>query len=129
MRRPESRKGLKINRSGAYDLLEGNAGNDSLNGGFGNDTLVGGVGNDRIRGGIGTDTFVFRKGFDHDVILDFQVNIDTIRLLDFGVANFAQARTYTTASGSDVVFDFGDGDTLKIHNTTINALGNDLLFF
>ena len=111
-----------------YDLLEGNAGNDSLNGGFGNDTLDGGVGNDRIRGGIGTDTFVFKNGFDCDVILDFQDNIDTIRLLDFGVANFAQARTYATASGSDVVFDFGDGDTLKIHNTTINALGNDLLF-
>ena len=111
-----------------HDLLQGNVGNDILAGGFGNDTLDGGVGNDRIRGGAGADTFVFRSGSDHDVILDFQDDIDTIQLLDFEVANFAQARTYASESGSAVVLDFGHGDVLIIHNTTINALGNDLVF-
>ncbi|WP_347920043.1 calcium-binding protein [Paracoccus marcusii] len=111
-----------------HDLLQGNAGDDILAGGFGNDTLDGGVGNDRIRGGAGTDTFVFRSGSDRDVILDFQDDIDTIQLLDFEVANFAQARTYASESGSAVVLDFGHGDVLIIHNTTINALGNDLVF-
>ena len=111
-----------------HDLLQGNAGNDILAGGFGNDTLDGGVGNDRIRGGAGTDTFVFRSGSDHDVILDFQDDIDTIQLLDIEVANFAQPRSYASESGSAVVLDFGHGDVLIIHNTTINALGNDLVF-
>jgi len=110
------------------DVLEGNQGADFLDGGMGNDSLFGGLGNDQLRGGLGNDVFVFRKGFDQDVILDFQDNIDTIRLLDFGVASFAQARSFAMQSGTNVVFDFGDGDVLTIRNTTINALGDDLLF-
>ncbi|MGZ3218200.1 calcium-binding protein [Paracoccus sp. T5] len=110
------------------DLLEGNAGNDTLIGSTGNDTLDGGTGADRLKGGADSDTFVFRHGYDRDVVLDFQDNIDTIRILDFGVETFAQASTYAAPSGANVVFDFGDGDILTIRNTTISALGNDLLF-
>ena len=111
-----------------YDLLEGGAGNDALNGGLGNDTLDGGAGMDQLLGGAGNDIFVFRNGSSRDVILDFQDNIDTIRILGFEVANFAQARSYATQNGPNLVFDFGDGDILTVRNTTINMLGDDLIF-
>lgn len=62
------------------------------------------------------------------MVTDFQNNIDTIRLLDFGVANFAQARAHATQSGAHVVFDFGEGDALTIRNTTIAALADDMIF-
>jgi len=110
------------------DRLEGDAGADFLDGGMGNDVLIGGTGNDRLLGGPGNDVFVFRTGFDQDVIMDFQDNIDTIRLLDLGVSNFAQARAFAMQNGTSVVFDFGDGDILTVRNTTINALSDDLLF-
>lgn len=50
------------------------------------------------------------------------------KMLDFGVTSFAQARTHATQSGTDVVFDFGGGDTLTIRNITINALADDMIF-
>lgn len=117
-----------INGNAGNNRLSGLAGNDILNGGTGNDILNGGTGIDKIRGGPGNDVFVFKEGSDRDLILDFQNNIDTIRLLDLGVFNFAQARTFAKQSASNVVFDFGDGDILTIQNTTINALGDDLIF-
>lgn len=116
-----------IGNSGG-NTLDGRNGNDVLDGRAGNDTLIGGAGNDTLIGGSGADVFVFKRGFDQDVVMDFQDNIDTIRLLDFGVSNFVQARAFATQSGSNVVFDFGEGDILTIRNTTINALGDDLLF-
>lgn len=70
---------------------------------------------------MGNDIFIFRNGLDQDDILDFQDNIDTIRLLDFGVSNFVQARAYATQSGSNVVFDFGDGDVLTVRSTAWSA--------
>lgn len=127
-----SAKGTAANNrligSDGNNLLEGRNGNDALNGAAGDDTLNGGDGNDNLTGGDGSDVFIFRNGFDQDQILDFEDNTDTIRLLDFGVSNFAQARAYATQSGSNVVFDFGDGDVLTVRDTTINALGDDLLF-
>ncbi|WP_405404349.1 family 16 glycosylhydrolase [Paracoccus sp. Ld10] len=110
------------------DRLEGGAGNDTLNGGNGSDTLDGGVGWDMLRGGLGSDLFVFRDGAKRDTILDFQDNIDTIRIADFGISNFAQARAHATQGGPDVVFDFGDGDILTVRNSTIAMLSDDLIF-
>lgn len=103
----------------ADNRLIGNSGNNFLSGRGGNDTLT---------GGAGSDTFLFRKGFDHDLVSDFQDNVDVIELRDFGINNFAQARTYATQSGNHVVFDFGEGDSLTVRNTTINALADDMIF-
>ena len=110
------------------NILDGRIGNDILSGGAGNDSLWGGSGNDMLTGGEGSDTFVFSRGIDQDIVFDFQDNADTIRLINLEVSNFAQARTFATQSGTSVVFNFGDGDTLTIRNMTINALGDDLIF-
>lgn len=77
------------------DIVSGGAGNDVLYGDAGNDRLEGGAGSDVIYGGIGTDVLVGGTGQDFfvlaprwgganqntaDQILDFQNNLDFIRL-------------------------------------------------
>lgn len=86
-----------LNGTNVADLIYGNAGNDTISGGNGNDLLVGGSGNDTISGGSGNDilygdsgndvldggagddilkdsegddTFVFARGYGHDIIMD-----------------------------------------------------------
>ena len=43
-------------------------GRDVLLGGAGDDVLIGGSGNDDLTGGSGNDTYVFARGFGHDVV-------------------------------------------------------------
>lgn len=113
----------------AHLAAYGNAGNNALIGNAGRNTLFGRAGNDVLTGGGGADSFVYRKGFDQDVVTDFQDNLDTIRVLDFAnITNFAQARSHAVQRGADVVFDFGGGDTLTIRNATISSLSDDMVF-
>jgi serralysin len=68
---------------GGSDRLQGGAGDDRLFGNGGNDQLGGGAGSDSLTGGAGRDSFVFRSALEttsHDVITDFRVVDDTIRL-------------------------------------------------
>lgn len=69
---------------GGNDRLDGEGGNDILVGGEGDDHLVGGLGDDHLSGGDGTDTFAFSAngGEGNDVIHDFDVASDVIRLSD-----------------------------------------------
>ncbi|WEJ80124.1 calcium-binding protein (plasmid) [Paracoccus versutus] len=134
--------GIDLSRSdGAYAEVEnvslmgaanlntyGSGANNVLIGNEGANILAGRTGNDNLTGAAGADTFLFRKGWDRDTVLDFEDNVDTVRLLDFDVTAFAEARTYATQSGADVVFDFGDGDTLTIRNITISALADNMIF-
>jgi hypothetical protein len=67
------------------DRLTGSAGNDRIESEIGNDTLWGKSGNDVLVGGAGRDSFTFdtKLGASNiDVILDFNVKDDTIRLND-----------------------------------------------
>jgi hypothetical protein len=64
------------------DTLHGGKDNDWLNGGNGNDVLWGDLGNDTLIGGIGEDTFAFREGDGVNLVLDFEVGIDRIRLAE-----------------------------------------------
>lgn len=52
------------------DILYGMAGDDVLESGNGNDILDGGTGNDSLMGGLDDDTYIFGKGYGHDVIDD-----------------------------------------------------------
>ena len=110
------------------DWINGDAGANNIHGYDGNDGLNGQAGNDTLTGGAGSDTFVFAKNHDADRVVDFENNVDEIRLLNFGLTSFADAQTYATQSGDDVVFNFGDGDTLRIEGTTISALADDVIF-
>lgn len=110
------------------DRLFGQDGNDKLIGADGADRLHGGSGRDTLGGGNGNDTFLFREGDENDLIVDFEDNADTIRLLDFGISNFTQARNHAVQDGDDVVFDLGGGDVLTVRDITINALSDDMVF-
>lgn len=110
------------------DIINGGSGNDNLFGGLGGDRLCGGIGNDRLDGGPGNDVFIFKVGFDGDVIVDFEDDVDTIWLIDFEIINGAQAMSFATQEGRHVVFNFDNGDTLTVSNTTITAVEDDLIF-
>ncbi|CAN0470468.1 unnamed protein product, partial [Hapterophycus canaliculatus] len=62
------------------DIMVGGSGADSLIGGSGNDTLVDGAGEDDLAGGAGADTFVLTFDGVHDVISDFNQNVDHLDL-------------------------------------------------
>lgn len=81
--------GLKGN-----DHIEGLGGDDQLSGGDGDDWVEGNEGDDRLDGGAGTDqlygdegadTFVFGRGYGHDVVNDYAMdqegNHDTLEFI------------------------------------------------
>ena len=98
------------------DRLAGEQGADHLFGGAGNDILSGGSGSDLLSGGAGADNFIFNHGAD--VILDFQDNLDTIRVDDalWGGAprSVAQVLRMATVCDGDLVLDFGGGHRLTV---------------
>ncbi len=68
---------------------------------FGNDndnTITGGKGNDTLSGGAGSDTFIYTAG--NDVIADFEVGKDTLKLANGTVSNYS-------ISGKDAVLKVG----------------------
>lgn len=102
---------------------------DDLVGNAGANTVAGRLGNDKLTGAGGADTFVFGKYFARDRILDFQDDIDQIRIQKIAdVTNIDEARAHATQVGADVLFDVGNGDRLTVHRTTIDAVVDDLIF-
>ncbi|MEM9219798.1 MAG: S8 family serine peptidase [Cyanobacteria bacterium P01_F01_bin.150] len=86
------------------DLLNGGGGNDRLKGGAGSDELLGGRGNDTLVGGADSDIFVLKKNHGTDLIRDFNIGEDLIRLqgsLSFDDLSFVQQgnRTLIDARG------------------------------
>jgi hypothetical protein len=100
------------------DTLVGQAGNDQLVGGDGNDFLIGGPGNDTLWGGSGRDTFRFGAGDGADVIGDFVVAADTIRLAaDLGARSGAEVLRAITSSGNTATGQLFSMITLNSGNT------------
>ena len=118
----------ELHGGAGQDSLRGDAGIDKLFGELGADTLNGGTGNDQLTGGRGADIFVFVRDSDKDVIRDFTNDLDTINLVGLGVSTVTQALAKATQLGDDVLFDFGRGDTLRVLDTTMAELRNDLVF-
>ncbi|WP_299960841.1 hypothetical protein [uncultured Roseobacter sp.] len=83
------------------------AGSDTIYGHDGNDTLDGGAGEDILMGGEGTDTFVFSLGSGQDVIEDFSLAEDFIRidgqLPSFEVSDAAQGALLLLGGGDQVL--------------------------
>lgn len=117
-------KGDRIVGGTGDDKLIGGGGHDKLFGGPGDDILRGGLGNDKLRGGPGADVFIFKGNSKRDTILDFEDDIDTLRIVGYG--NLSQVLAHATQVGDDVQFDFGDDSVLHVHNMTISDLSNDL---
>lgn len=111
--------------AGGKDRLIGRDGDDRLFGNGGKDFLSGEEGSDRMAGGSGQDTFHFDDGGGVDKIVDFEDDVDTIEIDNFGLSK-NQVLALADQEGADVNIDFGGGDVLVILNATIAQLGNDI---
>lgn len=100
------------------DDLNGGAGNDMLYGGKGDDRLEGGKGNDRLTGGEGVDTFVFKPGFGHDVITDY--NGDVLQFDPAVFANSAYVRAHAAQVGANVVITYDASNTVTLVGVLLN---------
>ncbi len=121
-----------IGNSG-LDTLWGGSGHDVLNAGGSMDSLHGGTGDDTLRGGDAADTFYFRFKWDNDQIEDFVVGTDALALDDnlwSGTLTAAQVVSdfASVTSAGDVLFDFGNGDTLLLEGISTTAgLQDDII--
>ncbi|WP_280954512.1 calcium-binding protein [Metarhizobium album] len=105
------------------DYLDGGTGHDELEGGAGDDTLIGGAGHDDLEGGAGRDLFIYGSG--RDTIDDFSIWDDEIKLdASLRIESFAElmGKARIVDDGDDVLFDFGNGNTLLLEDTSLNAL-------
>ena len=88
--------------------------------------------NDTLTGGANVDTFVYKADGGADTITDLTfvnktgaVNAgdDRIDLRSFGFDDYlTDVHTLMTQVGSNVVINFGSGDSLQINSTTIAIL-------
>ena len=89
------------------DLLYGDAGNDIINGGAGDDSLYGGMGRDTLTGGDGVDIFVFGTNVGTDVITDYTVGQDKIKIVSSSIIGSA-------VSGNDIVLNLGRNNLVRV---------------
>jgi Ca2+-binding RTX toxin-like protein len=100
------------------DRLFGGDSADTLDGGDGNDFLFGENQSDTYIGGTGADTMIFAPtaGNVVDFITDFEdigaISDDLIDVTAYGFASVAAITA--TASGNDVVLDFGGNDRVRL---------------
>jgi len=109
---------------GGNDRLLGRGGNDSLVGGTGNDILDGGAGNDDLRGGTGADTYIFGRGYGHNVVrdtLEAGAQRDIVRFSGLNPADIQVAQD----AEKNLVFTIRDtGETLTILTDGSDAARN-----
>jgi serralysin len=109
------------------DSLTGNAAANHLQGKVGNDRFYGFSGNDTYEGGGGNDLFFFKAGWDDDTVGDLSGG-DKINLTSFNLGDINDVKALATDSGSNVVIDFGSGDTLMIKGVHVADLqSNDFV--
>jgi predicted extracellular nuclease/Ca2+-binding RTX toxin-like protein len=97
-----------------HDLLDGGRGNDSLFGQIGNDLLIGGWGDDRLTGGEGRDTFVFGAQGGNELVLDFAIAADAIRLADGITIRSSRAGDFNGDGITDLLINFNGGGSATL---------------
>ncbi len=109
-----------------HDTLYGNEGNDMLAGGAGDDLLDGGAGDDRLWGASGADKIVFRDGYGHDTIMDFDVVEDRVNLASSGIETWADVQAHLSADfDGTALLTLDDGSTLRFEGLTVADLTED----
>ena len=101
------------------DVLYGENGADTLNGGNGIDFLFGGQGNDWLTGGAGIDTFVFQKSGGDDIITDFQLGLDHVRLDDGLTVKSVTAVDVDHTGALDAVLQLSNGSVTLLNTGVI----------
>ena len=104
------------------DMLDGGIDDDILLGKTGNDTLRDGVGEDRLTGGADADNFVLVADGDRDVVTDFELGVDTLRLegTSYGALSITDMSNGNVriAYGSEVLILRDAGNTLAAADLT-----------
>ena len=108
------------------DQLFGAGGKDRLFGGNGDDKLDGGRGNDLMVGGKGADTFVFGRRAGDDTIKDFHDGIDQLSFDRIGTWTVSRLLGKASQIDDDVLFQFGNGDSLMVENVTLEMLSDSI---
>ncbi len=124
-----------INLSGtiADNTITGNSANNIIDAYLGHDRILSGAGNDTLTGGVGSDTFVFRPGYDKDVVTDFALNglnPDHVEVA-YGTAydTYSEVMSVATQVGSNTVFTFSSTDTLTLQGITKSSLVSSNFLF
>lgn len=117
------------------DTLEGGDGDDLLFGENGRDRIDGGRGDDTVTGGAGVDGFMFGQFGGEDVITDFELGVDLLRL---GSSFYAGGRLsvedlfdrYGSVEDGNVVLRFKGGESVTIEGVDdMDALMEDTFRF
>ena len=113
--------GIGIGNSLDNLLVAEGPSNYTLVAGTGNDVMIGnGSGDPQFDTGAGSTTFVIARGDGNDVISNFRSGIDVVRLDGFtNFANLAAVQAAMTQTGSDVVLNLGNNQTLTFRNETV----------
>ena len=115
-----------ISAGNGNDIVNGQDGDDKIFGGNGKDKIWGGLGRDILYGGLGQDIFYYSFGDNYDVIRDFENNVDKISFDNLSLKKNQSILDFVSQEGNDVVFNFGKGNILKINNSTIRQLQDDI---
>lgn len=100
----------------------GGAGNNMITGTLGNNTIDGGAGNDSLTGGGGADTYVFSSGDGADVITDYDIATDVVRINGVIVdPTVAQAGITLLQVGTDVLITYASGDQITLESINLNT--------
>lgn len=120
---------VTIQANGGNDYIIGGSGADSIVGGAGNDFIMGGEGNDIVTGGsrasVASDgnTFVFRANSGKDVIGDFDLTKDVIKLRKIdGIETVKDVLKHASQSGDNVVIKLGGGNKITLLNVSLDDL-------
>ena len=86
-----------------FENIEGSNFNDVIIGNAGNNVINGLAGDDTLTGGLGKDTFLFSADFGHDIVTDFTVGQDHIKLALTDLHNFADVLAHAEQTAKGVV--------------------------
>jgi hypothetical protein len=110
-----------VNGASGIDIIRGNSGGNTLNGSSGNDVLYSGTGNDALDGGTGDDslignsgdnTYIFKKGYGKDTVIDYE---GTNRIRFTGI-NASDVSVNGTGFYDVTITVKGTNDSLTIRN-------------
>lgn len=105
------------------DVIIGSDADNELSGGAGDDLLDGQGGDDLLLGGEGADIFSFAPGDGNDIVGDFELGIDKIRLNDFG-PDF-DLSSAVSQDGTDAVLSFSSDASVRFEGIDSTQLTED----
>ena len=101
---------LGISAGTLIENITAGSGDDTIEGNFKNNLITGGAGDDTLTGGRGNDVFDFTVGFGNDVITDFVVGTDKLKIKDAQGNILTSTNLTDSTSGADLIITLGSDD-------------------